>query len=106
MRKTTLARQGRVPRATGDLDIWVRPTPDNADRIVRALAAFGVPLSDLSVEDLTRTDTVSQLGQPPARIDILSGITGVSFATWRFSTKSRTSIAEPRTGAAQRRSSE
>jgi len=39
-----------------------------------------VPLSDLSVEHLTRTDTVLQMGLPPARIDILSGITGVSFA--------------------------
>ena len=49
-----LAAHG-VPRATGDLDIWVRPTPDNAARTLRALAAFGAPLSDLSVEDLTRT---------------------------------------------------
>jgi hypothetical protein len=74
-----LAAHG-VPRATGDLDIWVRPTPDNGARTLRALAAFGAPLSDLSVEDLTRTDTVFQMGLPPARIDILSGITGVSFA--------------------------
>jgi hypothetical protein len=74
-----LAAHG-VPRATGDLDIWVRPTPDNATRTLRALAAFGAPLSDLSVEDLTRPDTVFQMGLPPARIDILSGITGVSFA--------------------------
>ena len=66
-----LAAHG-VPRATGDLDIWVRPTPDNAARTLRALAAFGAPLSDLSVEDLTRTDTVFQMGLPPARIDILS----------------------------------
>jgi hypothetical protein len=69
-----------VPRATGDLDIWVRPTPDNATRTLRALAAFGAPLSDLSAEDLTKPDTVFQMGLPPARIDILSGITGVNFA--------------------------
>ena len=74
-----LAAHG-VPRATGDLDIWIRPTPDNAERTLRALAAFGAPLSDLSVEDLTKTDTVFQMGLPPSRIDILSGITGVSFA--------------------------
>ncbi len=73
-----LAAHG-VPRATGDLDIWVRPTPDNAARTLRALAAFGAPLSGLSVEDLTRPDTVFQMGLPPARIDILSGITGVNF---------------------------
>jgi hypothetical protein len=74
-----LAAHG-VPRATGDLDIWVRPTSDNAARTLRALAAFGAPLADLSVEDLTKADTVFQIGLPPARIDILSGITGVSFA--------------------------
>ncbi len=74
-----LAAHG-VPRATGDLDIWVRPTPDNAARTLQALAAFGAPLADLSVDDLTKTDTVFQMGLPPARIDILSGITGVSFS--------------------------
>ena len=73
-----LAAHG-VPRATGDLDIWVRPTPDNAVRTLKALAAFGAPLSDLSAEDLTRPDTVFQIGLPPGRIDILSGITGVTF---------------------------
>jgi hypothetical protein len=74
-----LAAHG-VPRATGDLDIWIRPTPDNAARTLRALATFGAPLSDLSVEDLTKPDTVFQMGVPPSRIDILSGITGVNFA--------------------------
>ena len=74
-----LAAHG-VPRATGDLDIWIRPTPDNAARALRALVAFGAPLAGLTVDDLTRPDTVFQIGLPPARIDILSGITGVSFA--------------------------
>ena len=74
-----LAAHG-VPRATGDLDIWIRPTRDNAARTLGALSAFGAPLSDLSVDDLTKPDTVFQMGLPPARIDILSGITGVSFA--------------------------
>jgi hypothetical protein len=68
-----------VARATGDLDIWVRPTPQNAERTLRALVSFGAPLSDLTLEDLTRPDTVFQIGQPPGRIDILSGITGVAF---------------------------
>jgi hypothetical protein len=73
-----LAAHG-VPRATGDLDIWIRPTPENAARTLRALTAFGAPLADLSLDDLTRPDTVFQIGLPPARIDIVSGITGVSF---------------------------
>lgn len=68
-----------VPRATGDLDIWVRPTPENAERVLAALASFGAPLFDLTRDDLTRADTVFQVGLPPARVDILSGISGVSF---------------------------
>ena len=73
-----LAAHG-VPRATGDLDIWVRPTTQNAERTLQALTSFGVPLADLTPEDLTRPDTVFQIGLPPGRIDILSGITGVAF---------------------------
>ncbi len=73
-----LAAHG-VPRATGDLDIWVRPTPGNADRVLEALRRFGAPLHDLTRDDLTRTDTVFQIGLPPARVDILAGISGVVF---------------------------
>ncbi len=73
-----LAAHG-VPRATGFLDLWVRPSRENAERTMRALEVFGAPLLDLSVDDLTRTDTVFQIGLPPSRIDILAGITGVSF---------------------------
>lgn len=68
-----------IPRGTGDIDIWVRPTSDNASRTLTALQQFGAPLFDLTVDDLTRPDTVFQIGQPPARIDILSGISGVDF---------------------------
>ncbi|HEY6360716.1 MAG TPA: DUF6036 family nucleotidyltransferase [Vicinamibacterales bacterium] len=78
-----LAAHG-VPRATGDLDIWVRPTPENADRVLEALRRFGAPLYDLSRDDLTRADTVFQIGVPPARVDILAGISGVGFDdAWR-----------------------
>ncbi len=73
-----LAAHG-VPRATGDLDIWVRPTPTNARRVLRALASFGAPLHDLTLDDLTKPDTVFQIGVPPSRVDILTGITGVRF---------------------------
>jgi hypothetical protein len=68
-----------IPRATGDLDIWVRPTRDNAERVLIALRRFRAPLFDLTVEDLTKSDTVFQIGLPPARIDILAGISGVTF---------------------------
>ena len=73
-----LAAHG-IPRATGDLDIWVRPTPDNADRVLQALQRFGAPLFDLTRDDLTQPDTVFQIGVPPSRVDILSGISGVDF---------------------------
>lgn len=67
------------PRATGDLDIWVGSAPDNAQRVMAALRAFGAPLHDLTVEDLSRPGVVFQIGVPPCRIDILTEIDGVSF---------------------------
>ena len=73
-----LAAHG-VPRATGDLDIWVRPETGNADRVLAALRAFGAPQFDLTQEDLLRAGTVFQIGVPPSRIDILTSISGVSF---------------------------
>jgi hypothetical protein len=67
------------PRATGDLDLWIKPSPENADRVWRALAQFGAPLGDLTREDLTSPDVVFQIGVQPLRIDILTSITGVIF---------------------------
>ena len=68
------------PRATGDLDLWVEPTPSNAANVMRALAAFGAPLADVSTADFARPGIVFQMGLPPSRIDVLTEITGVSFA--------------------------
>lgn len=73
-----LAAHG-VPRGTGDLDFWIRPTRENAERVLRALRAFGAPTEDLTVEDLLNPDLVFQIGLEPNRIDILSGIDGVEF---------------------------
>lgn len=73
-----LAAHG-VPRATGAIDIWVRPTPDNAVRVLAALRAFGAPLVDLCEADLVRSGTVFQIGVVPNRIDILTEISGVAF---------------------------
>lgn len=73
------------PRATVDLDIWIEPSVENARRVWRALAQFGAPLENLNVResDLTRRDVVVQFGLPPSRIDILTGVSGVSFeAAW------------------------
>jgi hypothetical protein len=68
-----------LPRATGDIDIWVRPQQENAGRVMSALRTFGAPLFGLTIEDLLRVDTVFQIGVAPNRIDILTGITGVLF---------------------------
>ena len=77
-----MAVHGR-PRATGDLDIWVRPTPENAERVWAALEVFGAPLHELSKDDLSTTGVVFQIGLPPSRIDILTSISGVEFeAAW------------------------
>jgi hypothetical protein len=66
-------------RSTGDIDIWVRPTPENAERVMTVLRSFGAPLFDLTVADLQTPDMVFQIGRPPNRIDLLTTIAGVEF---------------------------
>src|SRR5437867_7963755 len=73
-----LAAHGH-PRATGDLDIWVRPSPENAPRVWQALAKFGAPLGELTLQDLQTPDVVFQIGVVPCRIDLLTSISGVAF---------------------------
>lgn len=70
-----------VPRATGDLDVWIAPDAGNADRAWSALVKFGVPVGTMGVTraDLGRPDQVVQVGLPPRRIDILTSISGVTF---------------------------
>lgn len=83
-----LAAHGHV-RATKDLDLWVRPEKSNAQNVLQALSDFGAPLSDLTVDDLSRKETIFQIGLPPLRIDIITNIDGVEFAeAWpdRFQT--------------------
>jgi hypothetical protein len=73
-----LAAHGH-PRYTGDIDFWVNPTPGNAARLMSALAQFGFGNVGLSERDFLQPDAVVQLGYPPARIDLLTAIDGVSF---------------------------
>lgn len=74
-----LAAHGHV-RATKEMDVWVRPERSNAQRVLQALSDFGAPLSDLTADDLTRKETIFQIGLPPLRIDIITNIDGVEFA--------------------------
>lgn len=66
-------------RATGDIDLWIRPSPENAPRVWQALNQFGAPLFDLTLEDLQTSGIVFQMGVVPNRIDILTQISGVEF---------------------------
>ena len=78
-----LAAHGHV-RATRDLDVWVRPEPQNARKVIRALTSFGAPMHGLTQEDLVWPGTVFQMGVPPVRIDVITTIDGVEFAeAWR-----------------------
>jgi hypothetical protein len=71
-----------VPRATGDIDIWVKPSRENGRRVLQALNEFGAPASahGISLDDLGKPDTVYQIGLPPRRIDLMTGISGVIFS--------------------------
>ena len=73
-----LAVHGR-PRATGDLDLWVEPSDENGTRVVRALAAFGAPLSNVSATDFSTPGVVYQIGVAPGRVDILTELSGLTF---------------------------
>jgi hypothetical protein len=73
-----LAAHG-LPRATGDIDVWVRASADNAPRVAAALAAFGAPVDGISVSDFAAPGSVVQLGVAPCRIDILTQIDGLTF---------------------------
>lgn len=70
-----------APRFTGDLDLWTRPSPENAVRVLRALVRFGAPIvaHGLIEDDLSKPGAVYQMGLPPRRIDVLTTIDGVSF---------------------------
>lgn len=68
------------PRYTGDLDFWVGTAPANADRLLAALSQFGFGGMDIGKQDLTKSNSVIQLGFPPRRIDLLTSIDGVDFS--------------------------
>ncbi len=68
------------PRATGDLDIWIEPTPENATRVLHALRQFGAPLNEVAESDFANPGVVFQIGIPPRRIDLLTELSGLQFA--------------------------
>jgi hypothetical protein len=73
-----LAAHGYL-RATMDIDIWVMPSTENADAVLRALRHFGAPLHNLTKDDLQKDGTIFQIGIAPRRIDIITSATGLQF---------------------------
>ena len=69
------------PRFTKDLDIWVEPEPQNAERLCAALRAFGAPLSGVSPADFTEPDVFYQIGIDPVRADFMTSVPGLVFTT-------------------------
>ena len=72
------AFHGRV-RATTDIDLFVGSSPENADKVWRALGAFGAPLDELQPEDLRTPGVFYVMGRPPNQIDVITSIDGVTF---------------------------
>ena len=68
-----------APRFTGDLDVLVKPDPENAQRILAALETFGFASVGLTLGDFSHPDQVVQLGVPPVRIDLITSLTGTSW---------------------------
>ena len=65
------------PRATGDIDFWIRPTPGNAEALFRALGEFGFEELEISGDDLM-SGKIIQLGYPPVRIDLITVLDGLT----------------------------
>jgi hypothetical protein len=74
-----LAHTHGAPRFTGDLDILIRPTSENAEQLLRAVQTFGFPVADLHPTDITDPRRVLEMGVEPVQIHVMSAISGV---TW------------------------
>jgi hypothetical protein len=73
-----VAQYGYV-RYTGDIDFWVKPERSNAEKVVKSLIEFGFGSLDVNVIDLLKDDEIIQIGYPPQRIDIITGVSGLNF---------------------------
>lgn len=68
------------PRATGDMDVWIAVTPDNARKVSEVFCDFGMSASDISESLFLEKDKVIRMGYPPVRIEVITGASGVDFA--------------------------
>ena len=67
------------PRATKDLNLFVKADLENAKAVYAALGSFGAPLEGLSLEDLADGTKFIRFGREPLAVDVLPGIDGVNF---------------------------
>lgn len=67
------------PRATGDIDIWVKADENNSKKTYNALAKFGAPLDQINMNDFVIEGVIFQIGVAPRRIDIITKIDGVTY---------------------------
>jgi len=67
------------PRATGDLDLWVFTSRENAGKVYKALGEFGAPLAQIDKDSFSKKGIIFQIGVAPCRIDIITQIDGVEF---------------------------
>jgi hypothetical protein len=67
------------PRATGDIDLWVRASRENSAKVYKALKQFGSPLAAIDEATFSELDIIFQIGVAPRRIDIITGVSGLDF---------------------------
>ena len=67
------------PRATGDLDIWIATREANAVKIALALRDFGMPERETTKDLFIKKDKIIRMGNPPVRIEVITGVSGVNF---------------------------
>ena len=65
------------PRYTKDLDLWINPTKMNARRVAAAFAQFGIPMVEITQEDLATPGTQLAVGMPPSMLDFLTSLPGL-----------------------------
>ena len=69
------------PRFTGDIDIWINNTKRNAEKVLKSMSEFGIPVQKIKIEDLTSNEPMNGLyfGKEPFRIDIITALENLSF---------------------------
>ena len=78
------------PRYTKHLDVWIKPSPENARRVSRAFLRFGVPMVEVTETDFAKGGLQYAIGMPPAQIDFLTSLPGTDFeSAWRDHVEAR-----------------